>query len=435
MQKQSFIFRQTNTVIFIISIIILATCSIVAKPLNESVYEPLVNGKVVTIEVICINDACCPDNSLQRAVAKFDEYVLGEVRLIDKGRIILELGTDNAISREQFDKIISDSNIGQSIINMIIVPEHEFFHSRGFYSWAKNGENAEICNIISINAKTCDKTSAKVPFISREELWRIVILHELCHSLNVPARNSHIKEGKHCSNADCILYPKIDCLSALTAIFNFGAPDGLCKKCQTEILQAHKQTDGNFYDNSQSFNRFGRLIELNPGNIEAVAAAAFYELVYKNNEKAIEYFDILIAEKPKYKYPGVNNGTSAFALRAVCYANLKKYDKAVSDCQKAIEIMPDDLTVLKTYSRMLGTAKQDDLRNGSLAVKLAQKACELEKWNNPESLDILACAYAEKGDFENAIKYEQQAIELSAKFNEEYSKHSELFNKQLPYRQ
>ncbi len=49
--------------------------------LNRQVYEPLVNGKAVTIELININDACCPGKSLENAVAKFDEYVLGDVRL------------------------------------------------------------------------------------------------------------------------------------------------------------------------------------------------------------------------------------------------------------------------------------------------------------------------------------------------------------------
>jgi hypothetical protein len=50
------------------------------------------------------------------------------------------------------------------------------------------------------------------------------------------------------------------------------------------------------------------------------------------------------------------------------------------------------------------------MRNGQLAIADAKKACELEKWEIAGHIDTLAAAYAEAGDFDSAIRYEDQAI-------------------------
>ena len=52
------------------------------------------------------------------------------------------------------------------------------------------------------------------------------------------------------------------------------------------------------------------------------------------------------------------------------------------------------------------------MRNGKEAVELAIKACELSNWKNWGIIDTLAAAYAEAGNFEQAINYQRQVMQM-----------------------
>ena len=55
------------------------------------------------------------------------------------------------------------------------------------------------------------------------------------------------------------------------------------------------------------------------------------------------------------------------------------------------------------------------VRNGEKAVVLALKACELSEWKNPRYLDTLAASYARVGDFGNATKWQEKALQIFGK--------------------
>jgi tetratricopeptide (TPR) repeat protein len=68
----------------------------------------------------------------------------------------------------------------------------------------------------------------------------------------------------------------------------------------------------------------------------------------------------------------------------------------------------------------------------------ATKACELTNWSKSGYLDTLAVAYAEVGEFEQAIKWEKKALE-NHEFDHEWvqnaRKQLKLFGQGKPYRE
>ena len=80
------------------------------------------------------------------------------------------------------------------------------------------------------------------------------------------------------------------------------------------------------------------------------------------------------------------------------------------------------------------TASKAHLRNGSEAVVLTTKACELTNFKNPEMLDTLAAAYAEMGKFEKAVEYQQKAIARApSQTKKELEVRLQLYEKGYPY--
>ena len=82
------------------------------------------------------------------------------------------------------------------------------------------------------------------------------------------------------------------------------------------------------------------------------------------------------------------------------------------------------------------TWPDDHLRNGAQAVKDAIVACKLTNWKYPNTLDTLAAAYAEAGDFDSATRYEQQALAANARRSlaREYQERVELYKRHQPHR-
>lgn len=107
------------------------------------------------------------------------------------------------------------------------------------------------------------------------------------------------------------------------------------------------------------------------------------------------------------------NKSNAYACRGRAFFFKGEYASAIKDLNKVIEIDPNEDNAIGSLAWVFATCPDGKYRDGKKGVELATKACELTKWKDYDSLDILAAAYAETGDWKNAVKRENEAIELA----------------------
>jgi WD40 repeat protein/tetratricopeptide (TPR) repeat protein len=109
---------------------------------------------------------------------------------------------------------------------------------------------------------------------------------------------------------------------------------------------------------------------------------------------------------------------------------LETFDKeaeACLECEAAINELSDLLIkspldakvkaelakTLNMVAWLRATSLKENVRDGKKAIELATKACELTGYENASFVDSLAAAYAEKGEFETAIKWSEKSLALA----------------------
>ena len=151
----------------------------------------------------------------------------------------------------------------------------------------------------------------------------------------------------------------------------------------------------------------------------------------KSNEAALKLLDEMLADQPEHK------GLKRF--RGDMLLGLGRHEEAIAVYKELLESGDEDDGVYNNLSWVLATSPDDSLRDGKLALEYALKSCELTHYKKPHILSTLASAYAELGDFDNAIKWIEQGIELAEKTGydqkEHLDKELESYKEKKPWRE
>ena len=137
---------------------------------------------------------------------------------------------------------------------------------------------------------------------------------------------------------------------------------------------------------------------------------------------------------------GCDPGVTATALtnRGLVEGRRGNWQGAIEDYREAIRLQPNLATAHNNLAWLLATCPEDVLRNGPEAVEHATYAGNATGWSSPSCLGTLAAAYAEVGDFGQAIHWHLRALADPAyrqTFGEAtVAERLRLYEQGLPYR-
>lgn len=88
------------------------------------------------------------------------------------------------------------------------------------------------------------------------------------------------------------------------------------------------------------------------------------------------------------------------------------FRSAVAQLRKAMTVDANNVRPIADLAWLLAVCPDDDVRNGAEAVDLARRACAVTNYRNPALLNTLSAAYAEAGNFSEAIATATKALKL-----------------------
>jgi Flp pilus assembly protein TadD len=122
-------------------------------------------------------------------------------------------------------------------------------------------------------------------------------------------------------------------------------------------------------------------------------------------DEALAQFDIALKLRPDD--PSAHNNRAAALFRKGDTA------AAIVEYETALRLKPDYVEAENNLAWLLATSPEPSLRNGPRALHLARDAARLSDYNETYILDTLAAAFAETGQFAEAIKVAEQATQLA----------------------
>ncbi len=179
-----------------------------------------------------------------------------------------------------------------------------------------------------------------------------------------------------------------------------------------------------------AFKDYDKAIELSPGQCAWRNNRALIWIEKKDYDKAIADYDESIRLFPQYGL--------AYRNRGNCWLKKKEYEKAANDFKNAIELNPDNPNAYNSLARVQATCPEAKFRDAIQALEAAKKANELSGWKSGFILDTYAAAFAEKGNFDEAIKWQEKAFAdpyFTKEKGDEARKRLQLYREKKPFRE
>jgi tetratricopeptide (TPR) repeat protein len=184
-------------------------------------------------------------------------------------------------------------------------------------------------------------------------------------------------------------------------------------------------------ETQQAFEHLRHSIRINPIWVENHAVLGKFLLEQGRPAEALSELQTAIALKPQF--------ASAEEAIASTYEALGNWPGALEHWRKAQDVDPNRASAMLGTAWLLATAPDAAIRNGAEAVQLAEEAGTLAA-ADLNTLDVLAAAYAEEGQFARASDVASRALDLAAAHKQPalaaaIGARKQLYAAQKPYRE
>jgi tetratricopeptide (TPR) repeat protein len=172
---------------------------------------------------------------------------------------------------------------------------------------------------------------------------------------------------------------------------------------------------------------FTKRIDMNDKDAAAYNSRAWAWKLKGDLGLALSDFDEVVRLQPQQPFGYVNRG----AVRGA----RKDYTEAIADYREAIRLDPKHSLAYNNLAWLLATCPDAKIRDGMKALESAKQAVELDP-KSANNIDTLAAAYADTGDFMEAVRWQEKALEdPQFKNDKDARRRLELYRDKKPYRQ
>lgn len=196
----------------------------VATPPNAA----LILAERPVIEVVGVNGLAPPLDGVERVSAMWGRYLSGPVELVVGPAVTIQGAETRRIGDADVQAVLQRrTRRGMGAVTLIVWPRPSTWDTSGFYQRVWDGR--AWVDVVVVHEPL------PLPGFASDYLWEHVLLHELSHALHVPASPTHAWSQRHCTRAECVLYPRLDPRSFLETVRSAGRAWSLCELCSAEI--------------------------------------------------------------------------------------------------------------------------------------------------------------------------------------------------------
>jgi tetratricopeptide (TPR) repeat protein len=170
---------------------------------------------------------------------------------------------------------------------------------------------------------------------------------------------------------------------------------------RAEFIQALASVRGT----QESIEKLEQTLRMNPEDAEAHNILGNLYRQSGRTADAIEHFEVSLKLKPK-------NAAARFDL-GITFQQAGRLNEAIRNYSEALKINPDHILSLNRLAWLFSTNPEQSLRDAAKAVTLAEHACLITARKEVKPLDTLAAAYAEAGQFTDAISTAEKGLALA----------------------